>query len=76
MLDDNIEYLFLDGITMKVKHLGGVSQKLVLVAYGVRPDGSRILLDFKLGTAESTAQWTSFLEDLFRRGVEGRGCGW
>lgn len=72
MLDDNIEYLFLDGVTMKVKHPGGVSKKLVLVAYGLRPDGSRILLDFKLGTAESTAQWTAFLEDLFRRGVEGK----
>lgn len=72
MLDDDIEYLLLDGVTMKVKHPGGVSKKLVLVAYGLRPDHSRILLDFKLGTAESTAQWTSFLEDLFRRGLEGK----
>lgn len=70
-LDDDLRYLLLDGITMKVKHPGGVSKKLVLVAYGIRPDGTRVLLDFRLATAESTAQWEAFLEDLFRRGLEG-----
>lgn len=70
-LDDAVEYLLLDGITMKVKHPGGVSTKLVLVAYGIRPDGSRLVIDFRLATAESAAQWTAFLEELFRRGLEG-----
>ena len=70
-LDDDLRYLLLDGITMTVKHPGGVSKKLVLVAYGIRPDGSRVLLDFRLATAESAAQWEAFLEDLFRRGLEG-----
>jgi putative transposase len=71
-LKDTFRYLLLDGITMKVKHPGGVSKKLVLVAYGIRPDGLRELLDFRLATAESTPQWEAFLEDLFRRGLEGR----
>jgi putative transposase len=71
-LDDEFRYLLLDGITMKVKHPGGVSKKLVLVAYGIRPNGKRELLDFRLATAESTAQWEAFLEDLFRRGLEGK----
>ena len=70
-LDDDVQYLLLDGITMKVKHPGGVRKKLILVAYGIRPDGSRVLLDFQLATAESAAQWEAFLEDLFRRGLEG-----
>lgn len=70
-LDDDWQYLLLDGITMKVKHPGGVTTKLVLVAYGIRPDGTRQLIDFRLATAESAAQWEAFLEDLFRRGLEG-----
>ena len=71
-LTDEYRYLLLDGVTMKVKHPGGVAKKLVLVAYGIRPDGSRCLIDFKLATAESRAQWEVFLEDLFRRGLEGK----
>lgn len=73
LLDDDVRYLLLDGITMTVKHPGGVKKKLVLVAYGIRPDGSRVLLDFRLATAESTAQWSALggLEDLFRRGLQG-----
>jgi putative transposase len=71
-LDDQVRYLLLDGITMTIKHPGGVRKKLVLVAYGLRPDGTRLLLDFRVATAESTAQWEAFLEDLFRRGLEGQ----
>lgn len=71
-LEDTFRYLLLDGVTMRVKHPGGVAKKLVLVAYGIRPDGSRSLIDFRLATAESRAQWEAFLEDLFRRGLEGQ----
>jgi putative transposase len=70
-LTDDVRYLLLDGVTMRVKHPGGVSKKLVLVAYGIRSSGRRVLLAFRLATAESTAQWEAFLEDLFRRGLEG-----
>ncbi|HEX9016520.1 MAG TPA: IS256 family transposase [Chloroflexota bacterium] len=71
-LSDEVRYLLLDGVTMTVKRPGGVGKKLVLVAYGIRPDGTRALLDFRLAPAESTAAWEAFLEDLFRRGLEGR----
>ena len=70
-LDDAWRYLLLDGLTMKVKHPGGVSRKLVLVAYGIRPDGRRQIIDFRLATAESAAQWEGFLTDLSHRGLEG-----
>ena len=71
-LEDDWRYVLLDGLTMTVKHPGGVSKKLVLVAYGMRPDGTRMLIDYRLATAESAAQWEAFLEDLFRRGLEGK----
>lgn len=71
-LDDGVRYLLLDGVTMTIKRPGGVGKKLVLVAYGIRPDGTRVLLDFRLALAESASAWEAFLEDLFRRGLEGR----
>lgn len=71
-LPDDVRYLLLDGVTMTIKRPGGVGRKLVLVAYGIRPDGTRVLLDFKLALTESSAAWEAFLEDLFRRGLEGR----
>ncbi len=48
-----------------------MQKKLVLVAYGIRADGTRQLIDFKLAKSESQAEWESFLEDLHRRGLEG-----
>ncbi len=68
---DDWVYLLLDGVTMKVKHPGGMQKKLVLVAYGIRADGTRQLIDFKLAKSESQAEWESFLEDLHRRGLDG-----
>jgi len=49
-------YLLLDGVTMKVKHSGGLQKKLVLVAYGIRADGTGQLIDFKLAKSESQAE--------------------
>jgi putative transposase len=71
-LHDEWCYLLLDGVPMKVKQTGGVQQKLILVAYGIRPNGTRALIDFRLATAESRAQWEAFLADLVRRGLEGK----
>jgi len=44
----------------------------VLCAYGIRADGRRELLDFRLAIAESEAQWEAFLTNLAQRGLEGR----
>ena len=44
----------------------------MLVAYGVRRDGSRQLLAFLRSQGESQAAWEGLLQDLYRRGLEGR----
>jgi putative transposase len=41
------------------------------VALGLRPDGKKEIIDFRLATAESAAQWELFLGDLIRRGLTG-----
>src|SRR5687768_18582585 len=35
------------------------------------PDGKKEVIDFRLATAESAAQWEQFLGDLIRRGLTG-----
>jgi putative transposase len=71
-LVDFYQYLFLDGVTLKVKGAAEAKKRTVLCAYGIRADGVRELISFRLATAESAAQWEAFLTDLYRRGLEGR----
>jgi putative transposase len=71
-LQDDWLYLFLDGITLKVKGLTGARKRLVLCVYGITPRGKRELLSFRQANAESEAQWEAFLQDLYRRGLEGK----
>jgi len=70
-LTDHYRYLFLDGVTLRVKGAAEVKKKLVLCAYGIRTDGTRELVSFRQATSESEAQWQAFLDDLRRRGLEG-----
>ena len=57
---------------MKVRRAFGPQRVLLLVAYGVRADGSRQLLAFTRARAESQAAWEAFLWDLHERGLAGR----
>jgi putative transposase len=70
-LADRYQYLFLDGITLKVKGALGARKRLVLCAYGIGMDGKRELLSFRQATAESEAQWEAFLRDIYERGLWG-----
>lgn len=69
---DDLLYLLLDGVYLRVKGAASVQRKLVLCAYGIAVSGERRLLDFRLATAESEAQWEAFLSDLRERGLLGK----
>jgi putative transposase len=71
-LTDDWRYLFLDGVSLRVRHPGGRKRVQLLVAYGVRADGTRQLLAFTRSTGESQGAWEGLLQDLYRRGLEGR----
>ena len=49
----------------------GALRRPVLVALGLRPDGKKEIIDYRLAVAESAREWELFLTDLFRRGLEG-----
>ena len=70
-LADHYRYLLLDGIVLKVKGAAGVKKRMVLCAYGVTSQGQREMISFRQGTAKSEAQWESFLQDLYHRGLRG-----
>lgn len=71
-LADDWRYLFLDGVSLRVRRPSGRKRVQLLVAYGVRADGTRHLLGFTRSTGESQAAWEGLLLDLYRRGLEGR----
>jgi len=70
-LADNFAFLYLDGIYVKIKIGIKAQKRVILVAYGVRKDGSRRLISYKLGKQEGTGSWRSFLENLKVRGLKG-----
>jgi len=71
-LEDEWAYLFLDGVSLRVRRPLGRKRVQMLVAYGVRRDGSRQLLAFLRTRGESQADWEALLNDLYRRGLEGQ----
>lgn len=70
-LEDSYQYLFLDGICLKVKGANTVHKRHVLCANGITWDGKREMISFRQAFSESEAQWEAFLQDLYRRGLEG-----
>jgi len=71
-LEDQWAYLFLDGLSLRVRRPSGRQRVHMLVAYGVRRDGSRQLLAFLRSNGESQSAWEGLLGDLYRRGLRGQ----
>ena len=70
-LADDFDFLFLDGITQKVREIG-VRKKMMLCALGMKEDGSRESLSFQVADQEDIASWRAFLVDLKSRGLHGK----
>ena len=71
-LRDDYGYLFLDGVSLRMRRPAGRKRVHMLVAYGVRRDRTRHLLGFLRSRGESQAEWEGLLQDLYRRGLEGK----
>lgn len=81
-LSDDYVYLMLDGIWIKNRSLG-MKRRLILVAYGIKVDGTREVIDYSFARSEKEENWLRFLTNLQHRGLEGKklqlittdGCG-
>jgi putative transposase len=71
VLKDGYVYMFLDGVVKTVVSCGRSVKKVVLVAYGIRRDGHREVIDYQIAKSESEADWRRFLTDLYQRGLQG-----
>lgn len=69
---DEYQFLYLDGIYFSVKGALKAKKILILVAYGITIFGKKELIDFRFAPAESTIACEGFLNDLYRRGLEGK----
>jgi putative transposase len=70
-LKERYRVLMLDGVVLARRTGAGAIKRPVLVALGLRLDGKKEVIDFRLAQSESAAEWERFLGDLIRRGLVG-----
>lgn len=68
---DEYQYLFFDGITLKVRYNSRYHNRKVLVAYGITVFGKRELIAFRQARSESYEEWAAFVDNLYKRGLKG-----
>ena len=72
-LANRYKALVLDGVVLARRTGAGALRRPVLVALGIRADGKKEIIDFRLAASESVAAWERFLTELYRRGLTGDG---
>lgn len=71
-LDDDYEYLLLDGIWEKTKGYGWDDNASVLLcALGIKNSGERKIIGFALARKEDTSAWKDLVGSLKQRGLKG-----
>jgi len=66
-------FLILDGVVLKRRTGAGSVKRVVLVALGISPEGSKEVIDFSIAQGESQAAWERFLTDMYQRGLSEQG---
>src|SRR6476469_9485682 len=64
-------YLWLDATYIKVREVGRIISRAVIVAVAVNSDGKREVLGIAVGPSEAETFWTDFLRSLADRGLRG-----
>jgi putative transposase len=65
------KYLWIDGLTQKVREGGRVVNVTAVIATVANAEGRREIAGFDIVTTEDTASWTEFLRGLVARGLAG-----
>ena len=72
-LRNQYRVLQFDGVVLSRRTGVGACRRPVLVALGIRPDGKKEIIDFLLAGSEGQDSWEGLLNELFRRGLTGKG---
>jgi transposase-like protein len=68
-LSSRYRVLIFDGVVVKRKTGAGSRKRTMLVALGLTWEGKKEVIDFYQAKGESEAEWSVFLNDLYRRGL-------
>ena len=71
-IEDKYKYILIDGLWVHIKEARGVRKRPILFVLGITVDNKKEILAFKLAKGESEAEVTALLNDLYRRGLEGK----
>jgi transposase-like protein len=71
-IEDKYKYLLLDGLWVKVKDGNKLKEKVVLFILGITLDNKKEIVAFKLARKETEEEVTALLNDVYRRGLEGK----
>lgn len=70
-IEDKYRFIFIDGLWVHIKEVD-IKKRPILFAMGVTKDGKQEIIAFKLAKGETEEEYTSFLNDLYRRGLKGK----
>ena len=69
-LDDTYLIVWLDGISLKVRHEGKIINKSIYLIIGLNTAGKKEVISMWINQTESASFWMSVLDDLKARGVK------
>ena len=69
-LDDTYLIVWLDGISLKVRHEGKIINKSIYLIIGLNTTGRKEVISMWINEAESASFWMNVLDDLKTRGVK------
>ena len=70
-IEDKYKYLIIDGLWVKV-YDGKLRDMVILFVLGVTVDNKKEIIAFRLAKGETEEEVTVLLNDLYRRGLEGK----
>jgi len=70
-IEDRYRFIFIDGLWVHIKEID-IKKRPILFAMGITKDGKQEIIAFKLAKGETEAEYTNFLNDLYRRGLKGK----
>ena len=71
-IEDKYKYLLIDGLWIHIKEADKLKEKVILFVLGITADNKEQIIAFKLAKGETEEEVTALLNDLYRRGLEGK----
>ncbi|MEI6863533.1 MAG: IS256 family transposase [Candidatus Omnitrophota bacterium] len=71
-IEDKYKYLLIDGLWVSVMSNGHLRKMVILFVLGITLDNKKEIIAFKLAKGETEQEVSGLLNDIYRRGLEGK----